>query len=85
MNVVIIEDERLTAQRLASLVHKYDPSIRVLAQMASVVEAISWFETNTTTFVDLVFMDIHLEAEARQIENHETAFVVLVPSPCLSL
>lgn len=61
MNVVIIEDERLTAQRLISLVQKYDASINVLTQISSVAEAISWFKTNPITSVDLIFMDIHLE------------------------
>lgn len=61
MNVVVIEDERLTAQRLISLVKKYDTSIHVLAQISSVAEAISWFKTNPITSVDLIFMDIHLE------------------------
>jgi DNA-binding LytR/AlgR family response regulator len=60
MDVVVIEDEPLTAQRLISLVKKYDPSINVLAQIASVNEAISWFESHTGS-VDLIFMDIHLE------------------------
>lgn len=61
MNVVVIEDERLTAQRLISLVKKYDASINVLAQIPSVAEAISWFQTHDVTSVDLIFMDIHLE------------------------
>lgn len=61
MNVVVIEDERLTAQRLVSLIKKYDDSISVLAQIPSVTEAISWFETHLPTSVDLIFMDIHLE------------------------
>ena len=61
MNVVVIEDERLTAQRLISLVKKYDASINVLTQISSVAEAISWFKTNPITSVDLIFMDIHLE------------------------
>jgi DNA-binding LytR/AlgR family response regulator len=61
MNVVVIEDERLTAQRLISLVKKYDASINVLAQISSVAEAISWFNTHPVTSVDLIFMDIHLE------------------------
>jgi DNA-binding LytR/AlgR family response regulator len=60
MNVVVIEDEPLTAQRLISLVKKYDASINVLAQIASVNEAISWFESHPGS-VDLIFMDIHLE------------------------
>ena len=61
MNVVVIEDERLTAQRLIALVKKYDASINVLAEIASVVEAISWFKARPITSVDLIFMDIHLE------------------------
>ncbi len=61
MNVVVIEDERLTAQRLISQVKKYDGSIHVLTQISSVAEAISWFKTNPHTSVDLIFMDIHLE------------------------
>jgi DNA-binding LytR/AlgR family response regulator len=61
MNVVVIEDERLTAQRLISLVKKYDASINVLTQISSVAEAMSWFKANAITSVDLIFMDIHLE------------------------
>lgn len=61
MNVVVIEDERLTAQRLISLVKKYDASIDVLTQISSVAEAISWFKSNTIFPVDLIFMDIHLD------------------------
>jgi len=61
MNVVVIEDERLTAERLISLVKKYDPSINVLAQITSVGEALSWFNAHPTHSVDLIFMDIHLE------------------------
>jgi DNA-binding LytR/AlgR family response regulator len=61
MNVVVIEDERLTAQRLISQVKKYDASINVLTQISSVAEAISWFNAHPITSVDLMFMDIHLE------------------------
>jgi DNA-binding LytR/AlgR family response regulator len=70
MNVVVIEDERLTAQRLISLVKRYDNAIQVLAEIASVAEAISWFETHAATSVDLIFMDIHLEdGDCFQIVN----------------
>jgi DNA-binding LytR/AlgR family response regulator len=61
MNVLVIEDERLTAQRLISLIKKYDASINVLAEIPSVEEAISWFKTHPITSIDLIFMDIHLE------------------------
>ncbi|GAB3998133.1 LytTR family DNA-binding domain-containing protein [Spirosoma daeguense] len=60
MNVVIIEDENLTAKRLEGLLHKYDPTITVLARIPSVAEATVWFNEPHPT-VDLVFMDIHLE------------------------
>jgi DNA-binding LytR/AlgR family response regulator len=70
MNVVVIEDERLTANRLISMLKKYDASINVLAQISSVAEGISWFETNSTGSVDLIFMDIHLEdGDSFQIIN----------------
>ncbi|MFD2936643.1 LytR/AlgR family response regulator transcription factor [Spirosoma flavum] len=61
MNVVIIEDENLTAKRLESLLHKYDPAITVLARIPSVSEAVAWFDESARPAVDLVFMDIHLE------------------------
>ena len=60
MNVVIIEDENLTAKRLESLLHRYDPSIVVLARIPSVAEAVAWFHEDHSP-VELVFMDIHLE------------------------
>ncbi len=61
MNVVIIEDESLTARRLETLVLKYDPTIRVLAQIPSVADAVAWFRDAANPAVDLIFMDIHLE------------------------
>ncbi|GAB3270752.1 LytTR family DNA-binding domain-containing protein [Larkinella harenae] len=61
MNVLIIEDEELTARRLASLLHHYDPEIRILAQLPSVAKSIHWFETYDEAGPDLIFLDIHLE------------------------
>lgn len=60
MNVLILEDENLTAKRLESLLHKYDAGISVLAKLPSVSEAVEWLDTNRQP-LDLVFMDIHLE------------------------
>ena len=60
MNVVIIEDENLTAKRLEGMLLKYDPAINVLARIPSVAEAVAWFGQPNQS-VDLVFMDIHLE------------------------
>ncbi|MGM9508174.1 LytR/AlgR family response regulator transcription factor [Larkinella sp. GY13] len=61
MKVVILEDERLTAQRLESLLHRYDPEIRVLATLPSVEKAVAWFSQPQPEKPDLVFMDIHLQ------------------------
>ncbi len=61
MNVLIIEDEKLTAQRLETLLHRYDPAIRILAQLPSVTKTIHWFEDIYHPRPDLIFLDIHLE------------------------
>lgn len=62
MNVVIVEDESLSAQRLGLLVSNYDPTIQVMAILGSVAEAVDWFSHQPkVSLPDLVFMDIHLE------------------------
>ncbi|GAB3938152.1 LytR/AlgR family response regulator transcription factor [Larkinella terrae] len=62
MNVVIVEDESLSVQRLKKLLIEYDPSIQITALIPSVAGAIQWFqEQPPTQLPDLVFMDIHLE------------------------
>lgn len=61
MNVLIVEDEKLTALRLESLLHQYDPTIRVLAHIPSVAKTIQWLKDTYATQPDLIFLDIHLE------------------------
>jgi DNA-binding LytR/AlgR family response regulator len=62
MNVLIIEDETLTARRLEKLLHAYDPAIQVLAQLPSVKTAVRWLvDHESTNSPDLIFLDIHLE------------------------
>ena len=58
LNVVIIEDEKLTALDLASTLKKIDADIEVKAILSSVEEALAYFQTNTS--FDLVFSDIQL-------------------------
>ncbi|NOR34885.1 MAG: response regulator [Bacteroidales bacterium] len=58
MNVVIIEDEHLTAERIATLLRQIDPGIKVLSIIDSVRRAVEWFKPNPKP--DLVFMDIQL-------------------------
>lgn len=58
MEVLIIEDERLSAERLLHLVSKTDPAIRVVASLTSVETAVEWFRDHSPP--DLVFLDIQL-------------------------
>ena len=58
MNILIIEDERLAAEKLQMLVKQYDPSIRVMACLESVEETVEWL--NNKPAPDLMLMDIHL-------------------------
>ncbi len=64
MNVLIIEDEARSARLLERMLTSYDPAIRVLAQLPSVIETVAWFQersARTLPMPDLVLMDIHLD------------------------
>jgi len=58
MNILIIEDEALAAERLQLLIRQYDPNIKILACLESIEETVHWFQTRTAP--DLIMMDIHL-------------------------
>jgi len=59
MNIVIIEDEELAAQRLEGMIRSFDPGINILAKHESIEEAVNWFRSHPEP--DLIFLDIHLE------------------------
>jgi DNA-binding LytR/AlgR family response regulator len=59
MNVLIVEDEALSAERLAAQLRAHDPRINVLAQLPSVAKTVAWLQAHPAP--DLVFLDIHLE------------------------
>ena len=61
MNVLIVEDEELSAERLQKLIYGIDPSVKVLAIIPSVLETIAYLENGSKTQPDLIFLDIHLE------------------------
>ncbi|RSK43075.1 LytR/AlgR family response regulator transcription factor [Hymenobacter rigui] len=66
MNVLILEDEPRSAERLAGLLRQCDPAIRVLAQLPSVAEGLAWFAApgqgpGQPGHPDLLLLDIHLE------------------------
>jgi DNA-binding LytR/AlgR family response regulator len=58
MDIVIIEDELLAAERLQLLIREYDPSIRVVACLESIGESVQWLQTHAHP--DLLLVDIHL-------------------------
>ncbi len=58
MTIVIIEDERLTAEDLADIIKKVAPQVQVTTILQSVGEAVRYFKNNPTP--DLVFSDIQL-------------------------
>ncbi|TXK31171.1 response regulator transcription factor [Pontibacter qinzhouensis] len=59
MNVVILEDESLAAEKLAKMLLTYDSQITVTATLTSVEEAVEWLQANPSP--DLLLVDIHLD------------------------
>jgi len=57
MNVLIIEDEKLAADKLETMLRDVDPSIHILAKLGSIRESVKWLYQNTA---DLIFLDIQL-------------------------
>jgi len=58
MKAIIIEDETVAAQALASLLNEVAPDIEIIANMQSIDETVEWFQTSSAP--DVAFMDIHL-------------------------
>jgi two-component system, LytTR family, response regulator LytT len=58
MQVLIIEDEPLAAEKLEMQLRSYDENIQVLAKLTSVEESVQWLTTKPMP--DLMFVDIEL-------------------------
>jgi DNA-binding LytR/AlgR family response regulator len=58
MKTIIIEDEKLAAERLEELIHEIDPSIEISEKLTSVEKSIKYLKQNKP---DLIFLDIQLE------------------------
>ncbi len=58
MNVLIIEDETLAAERLKMLIQQYDTSIQIVEWIDTVQDAVDFLQTKPT--IDLIFLDIQL-------------------------
>lgn len=59
MKVMVVEDEPRAANRLIRMIKAQMPAAEIVAQIASVKEALSWFDVNSDP--DLIFMDVRLE------------------------
>jgi DNA-binding LytR/AlgR family response regulator len=57
MNVLIIEDEALAAERLEKMITEVAPGVIVLAKLPGIRESVKWLMKNTA---DLIFLDIQL-------------------------
>jgi DNA-binding LytR/AlgR family response regulator len=58
MNCLIIEDEKVAAERLSGLIKNYDQSIEILEIIQSVKNSVKWLNINQAP--DLILMDIQL-------------------------
>lgn len=58
MRIVIIEDEKITADELAATIQKLEPNTTIVAILDSVQTAISYFRENEEP--DLIFSDVQL-------------------------
>jgi DNA-binding LytR/AlgR family response regulator len=70
MNIVIIEDEKLTAESLKLTIKSIDVEHVIVATLYSVEEALEFFISNDTD-VDLIFSDIEL-GDGLTFEIYET-------------
>ena len=58
MKVVIVEDEKLAAERLQTLLLEYDPTITIAARLESIEQTVKYLKEHTHP--DLLLLDIHL-------------------------
>jgi two-component system, LytTR family, response regulator LytT len=58
MNIIIIEDERITADELAGTINNLEPDAKIVAILSSVKTAVAYFQKNESP--DLIFSDVQL-------------------------
>jgi DNA-binding LytR/AlgR family response regulator len=59
MNVLIVEDEHLAAEKLEKMLLTADPEIKIQAKLESVIDSINWLSSHDRP--DLIFLDIQLD------------------------
>jgi DNA-binding LytR/AlgR family response regulator len=58
MKLIIVEDEQLAAERLMTLLVKYDPSIEIIARLESIEDTVQYLRNHSHP--DLLLLDIQL-------------------------
>ncbi|MBL3654522.1 LytR/AlgR family response regulator transcription factor [Fulvivirga sediminis] len=59
MNVLIVEDEPLAAERLTGLIHQYDSGVRVIQELDTIKSTVAFLDKHSSD-IDLIFLDIQL-------------------------
>lgn len=59
MKIVIVEDEKYTAELIVRLIKQYSPDIQVIKTLSNVEQSVAWFTANPSV-ADLILMDVHL-------------------------
>lgn len=59
MNILIIEDEQLAAEKLTGLIKSISANAHIVACLDSIESSVNWL-TQKKNSTDLIFMDIHL-------------------------
>jgi DNA-binding LytR/AlgR family response regulator len=72
MNILIIEDEKLAANRLSGLIKGFDESAKIVGVLDSIKASVDWFASHPQP--DLAFMDIQL-ADGLSFEIFDQAAV----------
>ena len=58
MNILIVEDEALAAQKLARFIQQYNASFNIVSVLDSIEDTVHYLQN--TSLPDLIFLDIHL-------------------------
>lgn len=59
MKILIVENEKPAAEKLARILNQIEPSISIIGTTESVEATLNWFQSNSMP--DLIFMDIQLD------------------------
>jgi DNA-binding LytR/AlgR family response regulator len=70
MKAIVVEDEKLAAERLIELIQSIDKTIEVVAQLDTIADTINYLQKETPP--DIIFLDIQL-ADGKSFEIFEKA------------